>query len=153
MRLYHAGTASPRKDRLPATYSPSLFCHTCQTNQTLVSNLLANYLPPPHVCTQFIFVSPLVSSSRGSIRNMLDCQSNSPRTVHLSKLAIHRHAQIACLQSRKKFESVMQWHAHRQLVHFCKRARGRGRHARDRVLAHIHKSREQLWKKSFPCGE
>ncbi|KAH8099413.1 Ima1 N-terminal domain-containing protein [Cristinia sonorae] len=40
--------ASPRKDRLPTTFSKSLFCHTCQTNQMLASNLLSNYLPPPN---------------------------------------------------------------------------------------------------------
>ncbi|KIY45770.1 hypothetical protein FISHEDRAFT_66817 [Fistulina hepatica ATCC 64428] len=40
---------SPRKDRLPTTYSatPDRFCRTCSTNQTLIMNLLSNYLPPP----------------------------------------------------------------------------------------------------------
>jgi len=28
-------------------YGKGLFCHTCQTNQMLLSNLLSNYLPPP----------------------------------------------------------------------------------------------------------
>ncbi|KAJ7102090.1 Ima1 N-terminal domain-containing protein [Mycena belliarum] len=37
----------PRKDRLPTIYGPGVFCHTCQTNQMLLVNLLANYLPPP----------------------------------------------------------------------------------------------------------
>ncbi|KAH9944286.1 Ima1 N-terminal domain-containing protein [Epithele typhae] len=39
--------ASPRKDRLPSVYRDAEFCHTCQTNQTLIQNLLSNYLPPP----------------------------------------------------------------------------------------------------------
>lgn len=43
-------TASPRKDRFLPTYGPVIFCHTCQTNQMLISNLLSNYLPPPDVC-------------------------------------------------------------------------------------------------------
>ncbi|KAJ7706350.1 Ima1 N-terminal domain-containing protein [Mycena rosella] len=38
---------APSKDRLPTIYSPGVFCHTCQTNQMLLVNLLANYLPPP----------------------------------------------------------------------------------------------------------
>ncbi|KAF8898910.1 Ima1 N-terminal domain-containing protein [Infundibulicybe gibba] len=39
--------ASPSKDRLPTTYGKGPFCHTCQTNQTLLINLLSNYLPSP----------------------------------------------------------------------------------------------------------
>ncbi|PIL31845.1 hypothetical protein GSI_06549 [Ganoderma sinense ZZ0214-1] len=42
-----ARRASPRKDRLPSTHGSTSFCHTCQTNQMLLQNLLANYLPPP----------------------------------------------------------------------------------------------------------
>lgn len=42
-------SASPRKDRLPVSYGATVFCHTCQTNQMLISNLLSNYLPPPEV--------------------------------------------------------------------------------------------------------
>lgn len=30
-------------------YGKGVFCHTCQTNQMLLSNLLSNYLPPPTV--------------------------------------------------------------------------------------------------------
>ena len=41
--------ASPRKDRLPSAYGSADFCHTCQTNQMLLTNLLSNYLPPPDV--------------------------------------------------------------------------------------------------------
>ncbi|KAJ7099620.1 Ima1 N-terminal domain-containing protein [Mycena crocata] len=37
----------PSKDRIPTIYGPGVFCHTCQTNQMLLVNLLANYLPPP----------------------------------------------------------------------------------------------------------
>ncbi|KAJ7654983.1 Ima1 N-terminal domain-containing protein [Mycena polygramma] len=37
--------AVPRTDRLPTMYGPNVFCHTCQTNQMLLVNLLANYLP------------------------------------------------------------------------------------------------------------
>ena len=40
--------ASPRKDRLPSEHSNKpVFCHTCQTNQHLLVNLLANFLPDP----------------------------------------------------------------------------------------------------------
>ncbi|KAF9822098.1 hypothetical protein IEO21_00092 [Rhodonia placenta] len=42
-----AKRASPRKDRLPTMYGSGLFCHTCQTNQMLLANLLSSYLPPP----------------------------------------------------------------------------------------------------------
>jgi hypothetical protein len=42
-------TASPSKDRLPSMYGTGQFCHTCQTNQMLLVNLLSNYLPPPRV--------------------------------------------------------------------------------------------------------
>ncbi|KAL1762324.1 Ima1 N-terminal domain-containing protein [Schizophyllum commune] len=37
--------ASPSKDRLPTQYSAGQFCHTCQTNQTLLNRMLSNYLP------------------------------------------------------------------------------------------------------------
>ncbi|KAG1828324.1 Ima1 N-terminal domain-containing protein [Suillus variegatus] len=43
-----AKRASPSKDRLPSMYGTGQFCHTCQTNQMLLVNLLSNYLPPPH---------------------------------------------------------------------------------------------------------
>ncbi|KAK7468724.1 hypothetical protein VKT23_003227 [Stygiomarasmius scandens] len=39
--------ASPSKNRLPTAYGNGPFCHTCQTNQMLLMNLLSNYLPPP----------------------------------------------------------------------------------------------------------
>ncbi|KAF9566160.1 hypothetical protein CPC08DRAFT_130459 [Agrocybe pediades] len=39
--------AAPRKDRIPTMYGPGPFCHTCQTNQMLIINLLSNYLPDP----------------------------------------------------------------------------------------------------------
>ncbi|KAF9244549.1 Ima1 N-terminal domain-containing protein [Melanogaster broomeanus] len=42
-----AKRASPSKDRLPSMYGTGQFCHTCQTNQMLLVNLLSNYLPPP----------------------------------------------------------------------------------------------------------
>ncbi|KZT30712.1 hypothetical protein NEOLEDRAFT_1054362 [Neolentinus lepideus HHB14362 ss-1] len=38
--------ASPSKERFPSTYTKTPFCHTCTTNQMLLTNLLANYLPP-----------------------------------------------------------------------------------------------------------
>ncbi|CAK5280471.1 unnamed protein product [Mycena citricolor] len=38
--------ASPTKNQLPTMYGSGIFCHDCQTNQMLVVNLLANYLPP-----------------------------------------------------------------------------------------------------------
>lgn len=42
-----AKRASPSKDRLPTMYgaNKSVFCHTCQTNQMLLTHLLSNYLP------------------------------------------------------------------------------------------------------------
>ncbi|KAG7450673.1 uncharacterized protein BT62DRAFT_529122 [Guyanagaster necrorhizus] len=39
--------ASPNKERLPTMYGKGPFCHTCQTNQMLLVNLLSNYLPNP----------------------------------------------------------------------------------------------------------
>jgi hypothetical protein len=41
--------ANQPKSKLPSTFESSLFCQTCRTNQTLVTNLLANYLPPADV--------------------------------------------------------------------------------------------------------
>ncbi|CAE6470028.1 unnamed protein product [Rhizoctonia solani] len=41
-----AKRASPNRNRLPPSFSTSVFCHSCQTNQTLIMNLLSNYLPP-----------------------------------------------------------------------------------------------------------
>lgn len=46
-RRSFSSTASPSKDRLPSTYGKGPLCHTCQTNQMLLVNLLSNYLPPP----------------------------------------------------------------------------------------------------------
>ncbi|KAF8203181.1 Ima1 N-terminal domain-containing protein [Pholiota molesta] len=40
-----AKRGSPSKDRLPTMYGPGPFCHSCQTNQMLLINLLSNYLP------------------------------------------------------------------------------------------------------------
>ncbi|KAH7885929.1 Ima1 N-terminal domain-containing protein [Phlebopus sp. FC_14] len=42
-----AKRASPNKYRLPSAYGKGQFCHTCQTNQMLLVNLLSNYLPSP----------------------------------------------------------------------------------------------------------
>ncbi|KAF4605057.1 hypothetical protein EYR40_003840 [Pleurotus pulmonarius] len=44
-RRSFARRASPSKDRLPTMYGKGPFCHACQTNQMLIINLLANYLP------------------------------------------------------------------------------------------------------------
>ncbi|KDQ63445.1 hypothetical protein JAAARDRAFT_120821 [Jaapia argillacea MUCL 33604] len=41
-----AKRASPSKDRFTTAYSKGPFCHDCTTNQMLLTNLLANYLPP-----------------------------------------------------------------------------------------------------------
>ena len=49
--------ASPSKDRLPTMYGSGPFCHSCQTNQMLIVNLLSNYLPSQEVHTSFIIVS------------------------------------------------------------------------------------------------
>ncbi|KAF8528265.1 Ima1 N-terminal domain-containing protein [Gautieria morchelliformis] len=40
-----AKRASPCKHRLPTSYGKGPFCHTCLTNQTLLMNMLSNYLP------------------------------------------------------------------------------------------------------------
>ncbi|KAG8755300.1 hypothetical protein FRC12_010922, partial [Ceratobasidium sp. 428] len=37
---------SPSKNRLPSSFPSNIFCHACQTNQTLIINMLSNYLPP-----------------------------------------------------------------------------------------------------------
>jgi hypothetical protein len=57
-----AKRASPSKDRLPTIYGHlGPFCHTCQTNQMLLVNLLSNYLPPPDVCL-FMQLAPSFQS-------------------------------------------------------------------------------------------
>ncbi|KAF9527792.1 Ima1 N-terminal domain-containing protein [Crepidotus variabilis] len=42
-----AKRGAPSKDRLPNIYGTGPFCHSCQTNQMLLVNLLSNYLPEP----------------------------------------------------------------------------------------------------------
>ncbi|KAG5653351.1 hypothetical protein H0H81_000973 [Sphagnurus paluster] len=42
-----AKRASTRQDQLPTMYGKGPFCHTCQSNQLLIINLLSNYLPSP----------------------------------------------------------------------------------------------------------
>ena len=57
LTLPQYSTASPSKDSLPTMYGTkqNVFCHTCQTNQMLLTNLLSNYLPPSEVCpVQFL---------------------------------------------------------------------------------------------------
>ncbi|KAF5385282.1 hypothetical protein D9615_001386 [Tricholomella constricta] len=39
---------STSEDQLPTIYGKGPFCHTCQSNQLLIINLLSNYLPPPN---------------------------------------------------------------------------------------------------------
>ena len=48
--------ASPSKDRLPTMYGSGPFCHSCQTNQMLIVNLLSNYLPPQEVRATSIMI-------------------------------------------------------------------------------------------------
>ena len=48
--------ASPSKDRLPTMYGSGPFCHSCQTNQMLIVNLLSNYLPSQEVHATFTFI-------------------------------------------------------------------------------------------------
>ncbi|KAI0788511.1 Ima1 N-terminal domain-containing protein [Abortiporus biennis] len=43
----YALRGTSRTDRLPPSFGKGQFCHTCQTNQMLLANLLSNYLPPP----------------------------------------------------------------------------------------------------------
>ncbi|GLB35995.1 putative ima1 N-terminal domain [Lyophyllum shimeji] len=38
--------ASTSQNQLPTMYGKGPFCHTCQSNQLLIINLLSNYLPP-----------------------------------------------------------------------------------------------------------
>ncbi|KAF8745135.1 hypothetical protein AX14_010595 [Amanita brunnescens Koide BX004] len=38
---------SPSTDQLPSAYGKGPFCHSCQTNQMLLVNLLSSYLPSP----------------------------------------------------------------------------------------------------------
>ncbi|KZV93772.1 hypothetical protein EXIGLDRAFT_767754 [Exidia glandulosa HHB12029] len=40
-----ARRGSPSKTSLPSSFATSVFCRACQTNQTLLLNLLSNYLP------------------------------------------------------------------------------------------------------------
>lgn len=58
-----SSAASPSKDRLPSTYGKAPFCHTCQTNQMLLVNLLSNYLPPPQA-SLFTTITHATASTR-----------------------------------------------------------------------------------------
>jgi hypothetical protein len=42
--------AKPSTSHLPSSLAASPFCHICLTNQTLIMNMLANYLPDENVC-------------------------------------------------------------------------------------------------------
>ena len=56
---------SPSTDQLPSAYGKGPFCHSCQTNQMLLVNLLSSYLPSPDVRLQPIFhvsSNPLLQS-------------------------------------------------------------------------------------------
>jgi hypothetical protein len=46
---------TPSKASIPTTVEQSIFCHECTVNQTLVTNMLANYLPLPSVSSRSIF--------------------------------------------------------------------------------------------------
>ncbi|EKM61132.1 uncharacterized protein PHACADRAFT_190271 [Phanerochaete carnosa HHB-10118-sp] len=85
-----AKRASPRKDRLPMSYGTPVFCHTCQTNQMLISNLLSNYLPSPD--------------------NTPGCPNNFLPTAPPSKNAIHQSALTAYLPLKKKSDDEIKWH-------------------------------------------
>lgn len=45
--LNHKAYATSSTHTLPSTFQSSPFCHTCSTNQLLLTNLLGSYLPEP----------------------------------------------------------------------------------------------------------
>lgn len=49
--------AKPSSSHLPTTSAASPFCHICQTNQTLIMNMLANYLPDEQVSPHPTYLS------------------------------------------------------------------------------------------------
>lgn len=99
--------ASPSKHRLPTTYGKGPFCHTCLTNQTLLMNMLSNYLPSSDVCYQYPFFELFTSSSRThSMKHVcLSCQ-HIPRRC---RVAIHRYAVTASLQWTRNFKRRNTW--------------------------------------------
>ncbi len=116
--------ASPRTDRLPTMYGKGVFCHTCQTNQMLLSNLLSNYIPPVDVSSPF---HAHVSSSHHThtipdllysrIQNIPEDYSHFPHTENQSKFDTHLFARNVSLSSTKKSGNEIKWHARAPWAH------------------------------------
>lgn len=108
--------ASPRIDRFPTSYGPGPFCHTCQTNQMLIVNLLSSYLPPPEV-------RPLSSSKSPRTANSYTPYHRAPDTLSALKCSrntanhytcdTHRSVRTVCPWLRMRFGRRIRWPARR----------------------------------------
>ncbi|KAG1749834.1 Ima1 N-terminal domain-containing protein [Suillus paluster] len=80
-----AKRASPSKDRLPSMYGSGQFCHTCQTNQMLLVNLLSNYLPPPHNIRESLHVRypPVCANCMPAVEEEIRKKDHMARTKAL----------------------------------------------------------------------
>ena len=94
--------ASPSKDRLPTMYGSGPFCHSCQTNQMLIVNLLSNYLPSQEVHATFFYcdLPHILRSCR--VQNMNLASKCSLPTANPSTCDIHRSVIRAFRWSKMK---------------------------------------------------
>ncbi|KAI0815070.1 Ima1 N-terminal domain-containing protein [Irpex lacteus] len=119
-----ARRASPRKDRLPSMYSQhrqSLFCHECQTNQMLISNLLSNYLPsqddpdynrllaqlPAYQSSLETRYPPICANCLPAVEEEIKCRDNMARTSALGGFlkesrGKERQRQVAVSRNQKE---------------------------------------------------
>lgn len=109
--------ASPSKDRLPTLYGPGPFCHSCQTNQMLIVNLLSNYLPAPEVRTPPL--SPVIDPRTYPFNRVPNTRLGSkccPLTASPSTSDTRPSATNVSRKSRNKSVRKNTWPAQRLLA-------------------------------------
>lgn len=86
MRCAETKLATPSSSHLPSTSGSgrSLFCHSCLANQTLIMNMLANYLPDEDVSVR---QHHLRGSRTAKTERMNDAQI--ARTLHSHLYMLH----------------------------------------------------------------
>lgn len=100
--------ASPSKSQLPTMYGQGPFCHTCQTNQMLLVNLLSNYLPHPSVRALKILLSRHALTLL-RIQNISIDLKSSPNTGNHFMYATHQCVNHVFLLLKMKFEERTPW--------------------------------------------
>lgn len=142
--------ASPSKDRLPTMYGEnrSIFCHTCQTNQMLLTNLLSNYLPPPEVspCVTFTWWQNLMIIVSTSIQTTPVASKCCPITETPFMSDIHLCVTSAYRRSKRRFALKTTWRVQRLWVDGSNKAKGKKNRERSQVLESRGKSLGSSWR-------